>query len=120
MHIFQFGQQSGKHINKFNSNFIISRIMQYTGSFHMNCAYLEQNGVIGYHQAPMSQLLLIMNGKGQVKGNDDIFIDIQQGDAVYWEKDEWHETRTTSGLTAIIIESEQLDLSHLQLMSNKA
>lgn len=86
----------------------------------MNCAYLEQDGVIGYHQAPMAQLLLVVNGKGQVKGNDDVFIDIQQGDAVYWEKDEWHETKTISGLTAIMIEGEQLDLSHLQWMSNKA
>ena len=32
---------------------------------------------------------------------------------IYWEKDEWHETTTDTGLTAIVIESEGLNLSLL-------
>lgn len=31
----------------------------------------------------------------------------------FGEKDEWHETKTDAGLTAIVIESEELDTSSL-------
>lgn len=57
-------------------------------------------GVIGYHQAVAPQLLLI-----------DEYFKVQTGDAVFWTKDEWHETKTDGGLTAIVIESEELDPS---------
>jgi hypothetical protein len=28
---------------------------------------------------------------------------------VFWEKDEWHETKSDNGLTAIVIESKELN-----------
>jgi hypothetical protein len=34
---------------------------------------------------------------------------IADGDAVYWESGEEHETKTAVGLTALIIEGEGLD-----------
>ena len=33
---------------------------------------------------------------------------IQAGEAVFWMKGEWHETKTDTGLTAIVIEGETL------------
>ncbi|CAM5215257.1 Cupin OS=Ureibacillus acetophenoni OX=614649 GN=SAMN05877842_11970 PE=4 SV=1 [Ureibacillus acetophenoni] len=72
--------------------------------------YLEENGIIGYHQAVVPQLLLIMNGEGFVRGESEEYFKVQPGDAVFWEKDEWHETKTDKGLTAIVIESEELNL----------
>ena len=37
------------------------------------------------------------------------YVKVQAGDAIFWTKDEWHETKTATGLTAIVIESEVLD-----------
>lgn len=52
----------------------ISRIIQTNKRTNIGCMYLEQNGVIGYHQAIVPQLLLIMNGEGYVSSEKKITI----------------------------------------------
>lgn len=86
----------------------MSRIIQTDQAARIGCMHLEENGVIGYHQAVVPQLLLIINGEGVVRGANDKVESVQSGDAVFWEKGEWHETKSTAGLTAIVIESEVL------------
>jgi quercetin dioxygenase-like cupin family protein len=111
MEFYRFDSGSGKKILQFNSDFTMSRILNTENAAHIGCMYLEENGVIGYHQAVSPQLLLIMNGEGYVRGDKEEYIKVQSGDAVYWKKDEWHETKTDTGLTAIVIESEELSPS---------
>ncbi|MEK5442305.1 MULTISPECIES: cupin domain-containing protein [unclassified Fredinandcohnia] len=111
MEIFKFSKDSGMKISKFNSDFVMSRIIQTEKATHVGYMYLEENGIIGYHQAVVPQLLLILNGEGDVRGEKEEYIKVQAGDAVFWEKDEWHETKTDTGLTAIAIESEELNPS---------
>jgi quercetin dioxygenase-like cupin family protein len=113
MEIYQFKKEAGKKITKFNSDFIMSRITQTQKVAHIGCMHLEENGAIGYHQAVIPQLLLIVNGEGFVRGDSDKFIKVHSGEAVFWEKNEWHETKTDTGLTAIVIESEELNTSSL-------
>lgn len=108
MEFYKFSENSGKRISKFNSDFVMSHIIQTEKSTHVGCMYLEVNGVIGYHQAVVPQLFLIMNGEGYVRGDKEEYVKVQSGDAVFWKKDEWHETKTDTGLTAIVIESEEL------------
>lgn len=109
MRIFKFSKEVGKKISQYNSDFTMSRIIQTEKVTNIGCMYLEENGVIGYHQAVVPQLLLIMNGEGYVRGESEEYFKVQPGDAVFWEKDEWHETKTDKGLTAIVIESEELN-----------
>ncbi|MFZ3579730.1 cupin [Virgibacillus sp. DJP39] len=111
MEFYKFDKYSGKAILKFNSDFIMSRIIQTEKVTHIGCMHLEENGVIGYHQAVTPQLLLIMNGKGYVRGEPEEYFKVQLGDAIFWKKDEWHETKTDKGLTAIVVESEELNPS---------
>jgi quercetin dioxygenase-like cupin family protein len=108
MEFYRFGQEVGKQISKFNSDFIMSRIIQTEHAAHIGCMHLEAGGVIGYHQAVTPQLLLILVGEGLVRGEQDEYVTVQAGDAVFWNKEEWHETKTATGLTAIVIESEEL------------
>lgn len=108
MEFYKFNKESGKSISKFNSNFIMSRILETDKTTHIGCMYLDQKGIIGYHQAVVPQLLLIISGEGFVRGEREEYIKVQAGDAVFWQKDEWHETKTNVGLTAIVIESEEL------------
>ncbi|XXM73156.1 cupin [Lysinibacillus sphaericus] len=114
MKIYQFSKKAGKKITQFDSDFIMSRVTFTEKPAHIGCMHLDVNGVIGFHQAVVSQLLLIVQGEGLVRGESGEFIKVQSGDAVYWEKDEWHETKTEKGLTAIVIESEELDTSFLK------
>ncbi|GAB3792373.1 hypothetical protein [Virgibacillus kimchii] len=46
-----------------------------------------------------------------MRDEKDEHVKVLPGDAVFWEKDEWHETKTDTGLTAIVIESEVLEPS---------
>ncbi len=113
MKLYRFTKETGKKITKFDSDFVMSRITQTEKPVHIGCVHLDVDGVIGYHQAVVPQLLVIVNGEGFVRGEADTSIKVQSGDAVFWDQDEWHETRTDTGLTAIVIESEELSTSSL-------
>ena len=109
MEFYKFGQDSGKKVSVFNSDFIMSRIIQTDQTTKIGCMYLDKNGIVGYHQAVVPQLLLVVNGEGYVRNEKEEYFKIQPGDAVFWEKDEWHETTSENGLTAIVIESIELN-----------
>ena len=113
MKIYKFNKDAGKKITEFNSDFILSRICQTQNITNIVWMHLEKNGIIGLHQAIVPQLLLIVNGEGFVRGESEEFVKVHTGEAVFWEKDEWHETKTDTGLTAIVIESEALDMTSL-------
>lgn len=108
MKIYQFKKETGKRITKFNSDFVMSRITQTEKAAYIGCMHLGKNGLVGYHQAVVPQLLLVVSGEGWVKGETDEYVKVQSGEAVFWDKDEWHETKTDKGLTAIVIESVEL------------
>lgn len=111
MEFYKFSKDSGKRISKFNSNFIMSRVIQTDKAVNIGCMHLEENGIVGYHQAVVPQLLVVINGEGYVRNDIENYIKVQAGDAVFWEKDEWHETKTDKGITAIVIESVELNPS---------
>lgn len=113
MKLYRFTKETGKKITKFDSDFVMSRITQTEKPVHIGCVHLDVAGLIGYHQAVVPQLLLLVSGEGWVRSEDDTSVKVQSGDAVFWDSGEWHETRTDSGLTAIVIESEELITSSL-------
>ncbi|MGY0691882.1 cupin [Virgibacillus sp. FSP13] len=94
MEFYKFNKNSGKRISNFNSDFIMSSIIQTNKATNIGCMYLNENGNVGYHQAAVPQLLLILNGEGYVRNEKDEYCKVYSGDAVFWEKDEWDETKT--------------------------
>ncbi|MFB1099658.1 cupin [Terribacillus sp. JSM ZJ617] len=88
--IYKFTKESGKLITQFDSNFKMTRIGMLEKTAHIGYIYLEKNGIIGNHQAVTPQLLLIISGEGFEKGNDNTFNEVSTGDAVFWDKGEWH------------------------------
>ncbi|MCA0173201.1 cupin [Bacillus sp. RAR_GA_16] len=106
MRVFNYSRSAGKEITKFGSQFIMSRITQTESSVHIGAMYLDKEGLIGFHQAVTPQLLLIVSGEGLVRGEENELVKVKEGDAVFWNKDEWHETTTEKGLTAIAIEGD--------------
>ncbi|MDQ0193250.1 cupin domain-containing protein [Paenibacillus wynnii] len=111
MKIYNFGSETGKKIDAFDSkNLIMTKILNGTKDTHVGCMYIEANGIVGLHQAVTPQLFLVMSGEGIVKGKGDKELIIKAGFAAYWEAEEWHETKTETGLTAIVIEGITLEL----------
>lgn len=109
MEVYRFGREVGRQIEHFDSNFVMSRISMTEEPAHIGCMHLEAGGVVGLHEAPSPQLLLIVNGHGLVRTDKNDGTQVASGDAVFWQTGEWHETRTETGLTAIIIESSVLN-----------
>ena len=72
----------------------MSRIVRTEKPIHIGCMYLETNGVVGYHDAVIPQLLLVISGEGWVRGEDEFKVKVKTGDAVFWKKGEGHETTT--------------------------
>lgn len=70
---------------------------------------LRPGGVIGRHPAAGRQLLVVLEGDARVSGGHGDPVDLRPGQAAVWEPHELHETRTTSGLVAMVVEGD-LDL----------
>lgn len=112
MKIFRFDREVGRGVDQYQSSgFTISRVAQWFGDAVIHCAYLGTNGVIGYHQAVMPQLFLVVQGEGWARGEAPVKTPIQAGQAAFWEKEEWHESGTDTGMVAILIEGTNLDPS---------
>ncbi|MBT2680190.1 cupin domain-containing protein [Bacillus sp. ISL-35] len=109
MEFYNFKKDIGVDITKFDSNFVMSRIVRTVNATHIGFMYLDQDGIIGFHQATMPQLLLVVSGSGVVRGESEEYYKVEPGTAVFWRKGEWHETKTDKGLTAVVIESEELN-----------
>ena len=114
MRLFRFAPEAGRDITAFDSlNARISGVVHLRTDAHISCMALGAPGVVGYHPAVTPQLLLIVSGAGWVRGESTGRKPISTGQAVFWEKDEWHESGTEAGMTAIVIESDDLDLEML-------
>jgi len=114
MKIFRFDPEVGREIEQFGSvKAIISKIVHLDDEAVINAVYIRPNGKIGYHRAAAPQLFLLVEGQGWVRGDSDEKHAIRGGQAVFWEKDEWHESGTETGLTAVIIEAVTIDPAKL-------
>ena len=77
---------------------------------HLVSVRLGPGGVIGRHPASGRQLLVVLEGEAEVSGADGASRRLSRGQAAVWEPGESHETRSGTGLTALIVEGD-LDLS---------
>lgn len=108
MEIVRYLQRPGRPITHHQSSGAAIRPVLQTGQeAHAALITLGNNGRLGRHQAASDQLLLIVEGSGWVQTDESQAVAVSAGDGVFWEKGEWHETRTTDGLTALVIESAE-------------
>ena len=69
---------------------------------------LAAGGCIRRHPATHPQILAVLEGSGTVSGADGGPEPIASGEAVFWEENEVHETRSASGMTALVLEAREL------------
>ena len=70
--------------------------------------FVAAGGSIRRHPATVPQILAVIDGAGEVSGDDGVFHAVSPGDAVYWAAGESHETRSSTGLTALVLEAAGL------------
>lgn len=107
MKIFCFAETAGLEIDNYGSkNVIFTRITRLTDKVDINCMHIKPKGLVGYHQATIPQLFLVVHGEGWVRGTTSERVKIRRGQAAYWEAGEWHESGTDTGMMAILVEIE--------------
>jgi quercetin dioxygenase-like cupin family protein len=110
MKIFRFGFDVSKPMEKYQSKSIgYSMIVQTIEPSTIGYIYIEPGGVVGYHEAPIPQFFLVVQGQGWVRGEKSNRTIVSAGDAVYWEKGEGHESGSELGMSVIIIQSDKLN-----------
>ena len=73
---------------------------------HLVAVRLTPGGVIGPHPAVGRQLLVVLSGEAQVAGREGTVRTIGAGEAAVWDPGEPHETRSPTGLVAMIVEGD--------------
>ncbi len=88
----------------------IGGLARCSGHVRLSFIDLDAGGVLGLHEAVCPQLFLVVEGSGLVRSGSEEPVEIAQGRGAFWEAGELHETTTDRGLTAIVVEAEELEL----------
>jgi quercetin dioxygenase-like cupin family protein len=110
MKLYHFDPQTAPRRTDFGSRGMrLARVARSSSGLSVVCVHLEADGVIARHKAAENQLLCVVTGSGEVSGEDGGFRAISAGIAAFWKQGEHHETRTASGLMALILEGPGLN-----------
>jgi quercetin dioxygenase-like cupin family protein len=103
--------ETAKAITRFDSRgATIGGVARCSGHVSVSFIELDPGGVLGMHEAESPQLFLVVEGAGRVRSGDDEPVPVAQGQAAFWDAGELHETVTDAGLTAIVVEADELTL----------
>ncbi|MFY2251658.1 cupin [Priestia megaterium] len=109
MKFYKFSKEHGKKVEKYQSHLATYvKMIQTNEAATIGYMYIDGEGTVGYHEAPIPQLFIVVEGEGWVTGEDQKRISIKHGEAALWEKGEWHMSGSEEGMTAIVIQSEEL------------
>ncbi|MDC7769079.1 cupin domain-containing protein [Priestia megaterium] len=109
MKIYKFSKEHGKKVERYQSHLATYvKMIQTNEAATIGYMYIDGEGTVGHHQTPISQLFIVVDGEGWVTGEDQKRISIKSGEAVLWEKGEWHTSGSETGMAAIVIQSEEL------------
>ena len=87
-----------------------ARVRRLAPEAHVVVIEIGPGGVVARHPAVVAQLFVVVRGSGWVSGADGERQPIGAGEAVLWEQGEEHESGSDEGMTALVVESETLDL----------
>jgi quercetin dioxygenase-like cupin family protein len=110
MKTFDFGPEVGRHVDRYGSDFIMSRLI-HTEALHVGCMRLGAGGIVGHHQAVTHQLFAVVDGEGWVQGEDGERVQIRAGQAALWAPGEDHAAGTETGMVAIVVEGDAVAAS---------
>ena len=99
----------GRRIDRFDSVGFSHRRLAVSEHVYVSRIVLDPGGRIGRHAAASAQLLVVVAGSGLVSGSDGAERRVESGAAVLWDTGEEHETRTETGLAAIVVEADALE-----------
>ncbi|WP_339280080.1 cupin domain-containing protein [Lysinibacillus sp. FSL P2-0066] len=112
MQIIQFTQDLANPIHQYKSvDTFYRKITKTEMPTTIGFIYIEPGGVVGMHDAPVPQLFIVINGEGWISGVDAEKITLKTGQGVLWQQGQAHESGSITGLTALVIQAEQINLT---------
>lgn len=94
-----------KKISAFNSSHAYFRqLLNIKTESQVGIISLDAGGNIGSHAAPANQKMLIIDGTATVSTTSDKDIVVKKGTIITWNEGEVHETRSITGMLALVIE----------------
>jgi mannose-6-phosphate isomerase-like protein (cupin superfamily) len=110
MRLYRFDAAVARPITAFGSTGLaMTLVARPGGEVQLGCMHLTPGGAVGYHQATVAQLFLVVAGEGWVRGESSEVVPISTGHAAFWTAGEWHASGTDTGMTAMVLEAETLD-----------
>lgn len=95
----------GRSVTRFGSEGFTAGTVARGDSLQIGVLRLDAGGCIGRHPAVERQILLLLEGDASVSGDfDHPSVELGPGQAATWEPNESHETRSRTGMTALVIE----------------
>ena len=108
MRIFAF--EPTREITRFDSNgATIGGVARAGGRVRVSLLQLAAGGLVGAHPAACPQLFLVVAGSGWARSGDEPRTPLAAGEAALWEVDEEHESGSDGGLTAVVVEAEEIE-----------
>ena len=120
MKLYRFDPKANQKNEQFGSvKALIAKAVALEPDASVNVAYIRPTERIGYYQEVAPQLFLLVEGEGWVRNEFDEVIPIIEGQAIFWEQNEWHESGSETGMTAVIIEGISFDPAELMPLLQK-
>jgi quercetin dioxygenase-like cupin family protein len=104
-----FAEGDAQPIDRFESRVAsVNHVARVDGTGAIVVIRLGAGGKVGRHRAVKAQLFVVVDGAGVVSGGDGAHVEIAAGQAALWQAGEQHGSSTTIGMTAIVIEVEDI------------
>ena len=109
MQVLRFPLEDAAPIDRFESQHaMVNPLSRVHGDGAVAVIRLGAGGVVGRHPTVRTQLFVVVEGAGVVSGDDGADVPIEQGQAALWRAGESHESRSDSGMTAVVIEIDEV------------
>lgn len=110
MKFFRFDRSAMRTVTAFGSQGVgISPVLRNAETLHVGCLHFSEHSVLGLHPAKVNHLFLVVSGSGWVRTDSTPPVPVREGEAVFWEAGEIHESGSEEGMTVIVIEGVNLD-----------
>ena len=120
MKLYSFDPKVHQETDQFGSmKAIIAKVLALEPEAGVNVVYIRPTERIGFYEEVTPQLFLLAEGQGWIRNEFDEIFPIQEGQAVFWEQNEWHESGSETGMTAVIIEGISFDPAELMPLLQK-
>ena len=109
MELVDFSATNAAPIERFDSRSArVNQLARIGGTGAVGVIRLGAGGIVGRHPAVRTQLFVVVDGAGVVSGEDGVEVAIAPGQAALWRAGEMHESRSDTGMTAVVIETDDV------------